>query len=163
MSTQQSAQDPDGGWADALAVIWLLGGDPEEARHRAETDLVSKEVVLEGVRRYLQGIGTREERSFTRWDSHPPGTLDLRVFEQSTWWVDVLRRPHRISQMSTRYLRNVLAFIEAEAGHFHGGYARFRPHTCASTPRQCLATTPLMKSLAATLAGRDDASSTPPD
>ena len=47
------------------------------------------------------------------------GSLDLRVFDQSIWWVDVRQRPHRISEMSSEYLRNVLADLEAAAERLH--------------------------------------------
>lgn len=47
----------------------------------------------------------------------PPGRFDARVFNQSTYWVDVLRRPHRINDrdaFSDDYLLNVLDFITEE-------------------------------------------------
>lgn len=49
---------------------------------------------------------------------HPVGTLDLWVFDQGTWWVDVQQRPHRIDGMSTEYTANVIAYLEENAESF---------------------------------------------
>lgn len=34
---------------------------------------------------------------FEQFAALPPGRFDPRVLQQTTWWVDVLRRPHRIA------------------------------------------------------------------
>lgn len=59
------------------------------------------------------------ELPFTAWGQHPVGSLDLRVFDQSIWWVDVRQHPHRINEMSSDYLRNVLADLEIGAKRLH--------------------------------------------
>lgn len=59
------------------------------------------------------------ELPFTAWGQHPNGTLDLRVFDQGVWWVDARQRPHRINEMSSEYLRNVLADLEIGAERLH--------------------------------------------
>lgn len=58
-------------------------------------------------------------RPFTAWGQWPPGSLDLRVFGQSTWWVDIEQRPHRIEEMSRAYRRNVLIHLQTHVAYFH--------------------------------------------
>ena len=55
---------------------------------------------------------------FESFASLPPGRFDPRVLEQTTWWVDILRRPHRITDpedFTTEHLRAVIGYIRAEA------------------------------------------------
>lgn len=59
------------------------------------------------------------ELPFTAWGQHPAGSIDLRVFDQGTWWVDFHQRPHRIDEMSSEYLSNVLDHLEGNVGHFY--------------------------------------------
>lgn len=56
---------------------------------------------------------------FTAWDQYPPGVIDLRVFDQGVWWVDVNRQPHLLTEMSLMYLINVIAHLEERAALFH--------------------------------------------
>ena len=51
------------------------------------------------------------ELPFTHWGQHEHGTLDLRVFEQSVWWIDTAQAPHRITEMSDAYVLNVIGFL----------------------------------------------------
>lgn len=48
------------------------------------------------------------EKPFTAWGQHKQGTLDLRVFDQGAWWVDIEQHPHRLTGMSEEYLSNVI-------------------------------------------------------
>lgn len=59
------------------------------------------------------------ELPFTAWGQHEHGTLDLRVFDQDVWWVDIAQRPHRIVEMSADYIGNVIDFLVADADYFH--------------------------------------------
>jgi hypothetical protein len=57
-------------------------------------------------------------RDFESFASLPPGRFDPRVLGQTTWWVDILRRPHRIADpddFTTEHLQAVIAFLRAEA------------------------------------------------
>lgn len=59
------------------------------------------------------------ELPFTAWGQHEYGSLDLRVFEQAIWWVDISQVPHRLTDMSENYLRNVIAHLRRHADGFH--------------------------------------------
>lgn len=48
----------------------------------------------------------------------PPGRFDPRVFRQTAWWVDILRRPHRIADpadFTDDHLLAVVGFVLREA------------------------------------------------
>ena len=50
-----------------------------------------------------------DERLFTEFGQFGAGRLDLRVFDQDVFWVDRNGRGHRLHDMSTEYLTNVIA------------------------------------------------------
>lgn len=60
---------------------------------------------------------------FTAFGQFGPGQLDIRVFDQDTYWVDVWGDPHRLDEMTDEYRRNVLAHCARNADHFHAAYA----------------------------------------
>lgn len=72
------------------------------------------------------------------------GRLDLSVFDDDndSYWCDITGTPHRITDMSPDYRRNVLAFLESNARYFHLMTVRRRllelssdlPHGCADPP-----------------------------
>jgi hypothetical protein len=65
------------------------------------------------------------ELPFTAWGQHEYGTLDLRVFDQDVWWVDIEQRPHRLTEMSDEYIANVIAHLQTHAKmHYHGTLRR---------------------------------------
>jgi hypothetical protein len=46
--------------------------------------------------------------------------LDLRVFHQTTWWIDISQRPHRISsEMSDLYITNVIGFLHRNRDYYY--------------------------------------------
>jgi hypothetical protein len=59
------------------------------------------------------------ELPFTAFGQFGPGSLDLRVFDQDVYWVDVTGRAHRIDEMDASYLDNVIAMLDARAVEFH--------------------------------------------
>lgn len=61
---------------------------------------------------------------FTVWDQWPVGSLDLRVFEQDVYWVDINQRPHRIDQMTALYRRNVIRFLSGNQDYYFVMWAR---------------------------------------
>ncbi|WP_201465293.1 hypothetical protein [Janibacter melonis] len=65
-----------------------------------------------------------DEQPFTAWGQHPHGTLDLRVFDQDVWWVDIEQQPHRLAEMSVAHLDNVIAHLLANVDSFY--YATVR-------------------------------------
>lgn len=59
-----------------------------------------------------------EPEEFDQFAALPPGRFDKRVFDQTTWWVDILRRPRRITDpddFTDAHLLAVLAFVQREA------------------------------------------------
>lgn len=67
-----------------------------------------------------------EERPFSEWGQWPTGTLDLRVFDQQDYRVDIKQVPHRIADMSQEYRRNVIAFLHTHVQYYHACELRRR-------------------------------------
>ena len=61
------------------------------------------------------------EAPFTEFGQWEEGKLDLRVFDQDTWWVDRLGRPHLIENMPKDYIDNVIAFLIENEKYFYQG------------------------------------------
>lgn len=61
---------------------------------------------------------------FTVFGQFGEGKLDLRVFEQDTYWVDVHGRGHRIDEMPEDYRRNVIIHLLDNARFFYSGMKR---------------------------------------
>lgn len=59
------------------------------------------------------------EYPFTAFGQWGEGKLDLRVFDQDTWWVDRLGIPHLIEEMPKEYVHNVVSFLEKGARQFY--------------------------------------------
>ncbi|MGB3763757.1 MAG: hypothetical protein WA966_11080 [Ornithinimicrobium sp.] len=59
------------------------------------------------------------ELPFTAWGQRAHGALDLRVFDQATWWVDITQQPHLLEDMSQAYVANVIDFLLTDAEFFH--------------------------------------------
>jgi hypothetical protein len=59
------------------------------------------------------------ELPFTTWGQHEFGDRDLRVFDQTVWWVDLRQQPHRIDEMCDAYIRNVIGFLEDNCQYFY--------------------------------------------
>lgn len=64
------------------------------------------------------------ELPFTAWGQFGEDRLDLRVFDQATYWVDRHGAPHLLEAMTDLYRRNVITFLEANAEHFHADSIR---------------------------------------
>lgn len=65
-----------------------------------------------------------EEKPFTDFGQFGVGQLDLRVFTQNTYWVDVYGEGHIIDEMSEDYRRNVIIHLLDNARFFHSGLVR---------------------------------------
>ena len=63
-----------------------------------------------------------EEVPFAVFAARPPGFLDIRVFDQTQWWVDVMRTPHRLADLDDTYLNNLIAFLICGASWFRRAY-----------------------------------------
>ncbi|MCU1393482.1 MAG: hypothetical protein JWM34_1910 [Ilumatobacteraceae bacterium] len=63
------------------------------------------------------------ERPFTDFGQFGVDALDLRVFDQTDWWVDRLGRPHRLDEMTDDYRRNVIVFLTSFVDGFHAASA----------------------------------------
>jgi hypothetical protein len=64
------------------------------------------------------------EKPFAAFGQFGPGHLDLRVFDQARWWVDITGSPHRIATMSNAYLINVVEHCERHADYYHAAHLR---------------------------------------
>lgn len=131
-------------WVAVFDAVKATGGNPIETVERALQHGVSAEQVLEGVFRALSFEG---HAAFEDWEALPPGCLDTRVFMQPTWWVDVLRRPHRITEMSDAYVENVICFLRGNAEYFYEKYRFGHPMIDAMSAEEWLEATPLMRAL----------------
>ena len=47
------------------------------------------------------------------------GNLDLRVFDQDRYWVDIRQQPHLLTEMSDEYITNVIAHLLAHVKYFY--------------------------------------------
>ncbi|KQQ94573.1 hypothetical protein ASF62_10920 [Leifsonia sp. Leaf325] len=96
---------------------------------------------------------------FEHFGSFPPGWLDLRVFDQTVWWVDVFRRPHRISSREhfhDDHLINVIAYLRTGAQRFHDEYFAYADQdSCWPDAHGWLHHTNLMGALAAEFEHRE--------
>lgn len=48
-----------------------------------------------------------------------PDSLDLRVFDQDTWWVDRTGTAHHIEDMSADYVANVIELLTEDVAGFY--------------------------------------------
>lgn len=120
------------------------------------------------------------ELPFTAWGQWAYGRLDLRVFDQDVWWVDIGQRPHRLTEMPWSYITNVVAFLARDAEYFFHETMRRgvlqiwgdlllgrvptdlvvhslgAPALTDLTPSQWLEATPLMRALRARAVQGDD-------
>ena len=67
-----------------------------------------------------------EVPKFTDFGWGGEGELDLRVFEQDTYWVDRTGTPHLLDEMDQDYLSNVLGFLFNNARAYHRAYAELK-------------------------------------
>lgn len=67
-----------------------------------------------------------DDAPFEQWDWIGYGKIDLRVFVQDRWWVDVRRVPHEIAEMSIEYLTNVAAMLVRLADQHHSAFVLSR-------------------------------------
>jgi hypothetical protein len=61
---------------------------------------------------------------FTAFGQFGVGKLDLRVFEQDIYWVDVFGNGHRLDEMPEDYRRNVIIHLLNNARFFYTGIQR---------------------------------------
>lgn len=61
------------------------------------------------------------ELPFTAFGQWGEGQLDLRVFDQDIYWVNVTGEPFLLTEMTKDYLQNVLAFLFNSVESFYLG------------------------------------------
>ena len=66
------------------------------------------------------------DHAFTDFGWGGEDSIDLRVFEQDIYWVDMHGRPHKLEEMDEDYLSNVLSFIFVHARAYHEAYAQMK-------------------------------------
>lgn len=88
---------------------------------------------------------------FERFDTLPPGALDVRIFGQATWWVDERGRYHRIDDLAATTPERVILLIARlldEASAHHEAYTRaFPARTVPTDPEAWLLGTALVTAL----------------
>lgn len=62
-----------------------------------------------------------DEKPFTAFGQFGEDKLDMRVFEQDVWWIDIHGQEHLLEEMSTDYLNNVVRHLFENLEHFHLG------------------------------------------
>ncbi|MCP3420349.1 hypothetical protein [Nocardioides pinisoli] len=94
-------------------------------------------------------------RDFEEFAALPPGHFDPRVLQQATWWVDVLRKPHRITDRDDfpdAHLLAVIAMLRQDGWRWAEGteaqwLVRGLAASLGDPPEGLLDGTPLMKAL----------------
>lgn len=66
-----------------------------------------------------QRAGNYEVGPFEQFGQFGQGQIDVRVFDQGTYWVDSNGVGHALADMSDEYIRNVILFLEDSCGRFH--------------------------------------------
>lgn len=61
---------------------------------------------------------------FTAFGQFGEGSMDLRVFEQDIYWVNVKGEPFLLAEMEQDYLFNVMNMLFTDVEHFHLAYAQ---------------------------------------
>jgi len=150
------------GWEEVLAHAVASGVDGEGLIARAQARGVSAELVIEAFRRADQ-LGQEFDRRgllppFEAFEAFPPGSIDVRVFDQEVWWVDVLRIPYRIcfpQSFTDEHLLNVVAYLVENAEDHHRAYGLTVPWgTVPTDPTRWLEQTILMRALKDQAQGR---------
>jgi hypothetical protein len=59
------------------------------------------------------------ELPFTAFGQFGVGSLDIRVFEQDKYWVDVQGTPFLLDEMDREYLLNVMGFLFVKADYYY--------------------------------------------
>ena len=145
-------------WSEVFTELISNGTDPAGVHRHAVGKMVSPELVAEALRRSFQIWADLPEAQlppFEQWDAIPPGKLDLRVFDQDIWWCDILRSPHRLTEMSDGHLLNVVMLIQQRAKSFCAGYHFMRVEEPSGDPMVWSRSTVLMQGLLAEIERRD--------
>jgi hypothetical protein len=130
-----------------------VNGDAVIARAIARG--VSPELVIEAFRRAHSLTREYEEVGelppFELFEALPPGAIDLRIFDQEVWWVDLLRTPYRIyipQSFTNDHLVNVIHFLTQWSAEFHDAYQiTFPTRTIPEGPKEWLESTVLVRAL----------------
>ncbi len=151
--TQSPQPDP---WRLVRDVAALFGGDPEAAIGQARRQQMDP---MELAHRYARTINVRlthPEATIFPAESLPaipPGWLDLRILDQGTVWIDILREGHQIldpDDLTDEHLLNVLRYLRHNAIRFHADYrAAFPDRHIDPDPETWMIGTPLVQALAA--------------
>lgn len=129
-----------------VELAYAFASDPEPVIVAAlERDVPLGDVVDSYIRtlRYIRvhGAEATGHAPIDDIDSRPPGTFDPRIVLQDDLWVDILRIPHKVTEMPPRYAANVIQ-------HLHN-----RVHNIVEVvggggdPHEWLEETPLVRAL----------------
>jgi hypothetical protein len=141
---------PMDGWASVRDYARTLGTDGELIIRESQRRRMSPEQVEEAFGRAAAYARDPHEGAvpFTEFAARPPGFCDIRVFDQAQWWVDVMRVPHRLTELDDAYLNNLTAFLIDKAAWFRCSYMRAYPASDpGASPGSWLEGTTLMLAL----------------
>jgi len=130
-----------------------VNGDAVIARAIARG--ASPEVTVEAFHRAHELTRQYEEAGelppFELFEAFPPGAIDLRIFDQEVWWVDLLRTAYRIynpRSFTNEHLVAVIEYLTEHSAEFHAAYqATFPARTLLEDPYLWLEATVLMRAL----------------
>lgn len=137
-------------WSRVRDYALLLGTDGEQIIRESQRRKMSAEQVEEAYGRADALARKRREGPvpFTEFAARPPGFIDIRVVDQTQWWVDVMRTPHRLAEVDDVYLNNLVAFLIEHAAWFRCAYLRAYPSSePAASADSWLEGTALMRAL----------------
>lgn len=130
-----------------------VNGDAVIARAIARG--ISPELIVEAFHRAHELTYQYEEVGelppFELFEAFPPGAIDLRIFDQEVWWVDLLRTPYRIyipRSFTNEHLVAVIEYLTEHSAEFHAAHqATFPARTLLEDPHLWLEATVLMRAL----------------
>jgi hypothetical protein len=71
---------------------------------------------------------------FTAFGQYGEGNLDVRVFDQDIYWVNIEGEPFYISEMSPEYISNVITFLLESLEAYYLGYMTYAFSFASLTP-----------------------------
>lgn len=116
---------------------------------------VSPELVVEAFHRAHELTRQYEEAGelppFELFEAFPPGAIDLRIFDQEVWWVDLLRTAYRIylpHSFTNEHLVAVIEYLTEHSAEFRAAYQyTFPARSLPEDPHRWLESTVLMRAL----------------
>lgn len=138
-------------WVLPAAMILASDGNPRAVIARAQQRGIGATEIEAALWQAVDKAAERGDDELPEVHDYaavPPGSLDLRVFDQGEVWVDVLRVPHTISEISDEYVLNLIAWNRRWAESNHAAYtSRWNVRAAALGPVEWIQQIPLYLAL----------------